>query len=177
MRGRVEQDAAFTEFVAARSDALFRSAYLLTTTRHGAEDLLQTTLLKVYEGWRKVDAARDPVAYAHGVLFKTFLSERRLRRSGEVPVAEAPERAGASGDPEDRLALLAALAALPPTDRAVVVLRHWHDLSVAETASDLGISQAAVKNRSPRALRRLRDLLGEGWAFAEPSTTRRSHGD
>jgi len=52
---------------------------------HAAEDLLQTTLTKVYVGWRRMRAADDPVPYAHGILVKSFLSERRLRRSGELP--------------------------------------------------------------------------------------------
>jgi RNA polymerase sigma factor (sigma-70 family) len=54
---------------------------------------------------------------------------------------------------------MTALAQLGPTDRAVVVLRFWEDLSVAQTARDLGLSEAAVKNRSLRALRALRQLL------------------
>jgi DNA-directed RNA polymerase specialized sigma24 family protein len=45
------------------------------------------------------------------------------------------------------------------TDRAVVVLRFWEDRSVAWTAQDLGLTEAAVKNRSLRALRELRTLL------------------
>ena len=80
MRRSTRDDAEFTEFVAARSDQLYRSAYLLTTSPHAAEDLLQTTLTKVYVGWRRMRAANDPVAYAHGILVKSFLSERRLRR-------------------------------------------------------------------------------------------------
>lgn len=91
MRRSARDDAEFTEFVAARSDQLYRSAYLLTTAPHAAEDLLQTTLTKTYVGWRRVRAADDPVGYAHGILVKSFLSERRLRRSGELPVAETPE--------------------------------------------------------------------------------------
>ena len=64
-------------------------------------------------------------------------------------------------DPADRLALMAALAELAPVDRAVVVLRFWEDRSVAQTAADLGLSEAAVKNRSLRALRALRAQLAE----------------
>jgi DNA-directed RNA polymerase specialized sigma24 family protein len=99
----------------------------------------------------------------HGVLLKAFLSERRRRSSGEVPVA-APgdDRADpAPSDPAERLALLQALAELAPLDRAVVVLRFWEDRSVARTAADLDLTEAAVKNRTLRALRTLRGLLSE----------------
>ena len=172
MRRSTRDDAEFTAFVTARSDQLYRSAYLLTTAPHAAEDLLQATLTKVYVGWRRLRSADDPVAYAHGILVKTFLSERRLRRSGELPVAETPEPpARDSEELVDRLALMSALAELPPLDRAAVVLRYWNDMSVAATAADLGLSEAAVKNRCLRGLRQLRDLLG---ADPREQTTRTS---
>jgi len=100
----------------------------------------------------------------HGVLMKTFLSDRRRRWSGEVPHGDLPDRP-APHDPMDlevdRLALVGALAGLGRTDRAVVVLRYWDDRSVSETAATLGLSDAAVKNRSLRALRRLGDALSD----------------
>lgn len=165
MRGSRRDDAEFTEFVSQHSDRLYRSAYLLTTSPHAAEDLLQTTLAKAFAGWRRLRTTDDPVAYTHRILLNAFLSERRLRRSSELPVEQVHERhrpaAAPSYDAADRLTLMAALAELAPVDRAVVVLRFWHDLSVATTAADLGLTEAAVKNRTSRALRRLRDLLDE----------------
>ena len=169
MRRSERQDAEFTEFVAARSTQLYRSAYLLTTSAAAAEDLVQTTLTKTYVAWGRVRSADDPVAYTHGVLINAFLSERRRRSSTELPVAE-PALVGpaagsgqhqADGDATERLALMAALQQLAPVDRAVVVLRHWEDRSVVDTARLLDLSEAAVKNRSLRALRTLREQLAE----------------
>jgi RNA polymerase sigma-70 factor (sigma-E family) len=159
-------DEEFSDFVAARADHLYRQAWLLTGSRPAAEDLVQTALTKAYAAWSRVRRADDPVAYVHGVLMKSFLSHRRRRASGEVPVAE-PRTDDARGqvDPADahvdRLALAGSLASLSRTDRAVVVLRYWDDRSVAETASALGLSEAAVKNRSLRALRRLGEKLSD----------------
>lgn len=161
MRRTAATDAEFAEFVAARSNQLYRSAYLLTTSEHSAEDLLQTALAKAYAAWGRVLAADDPVAYVHGVLIKSFLSDRRRRSSSELPVAEPVDRPAAATDPTDRVALMAALQQLAPIDRAVVVLRFWEDRSVAQTAVDLDLSEAAVKNRSLRALRALRRLLAD----------------
>ena len=166
MRRRADTDAEFAEFLTARSAQLYRSAYLLTTSAHAAEDLLQTTLAKTYAAWSRVSRADDPVAYVHGVLTKAFLSERRRRSSTELPVAEpgllrGRDRTPPASDPTDRVALMAALAQLAPLDRAVVVLRFWEDRSVAQTAAELDLSEAAVKNRSLRALRTLRGLLDE----------------
>jgi RNA polymerase sigma-70 factor (sigma-E family) len=155
------RDDEFSEFVAARSPQLYRSAYLLTMSPHAAEDLVQTALAKAYAAWWRVRTAHDPVAYVHGVLVKSFLSDRRRRSSGELPSDDLPDRPAADTDPADRLALLAALAELGPVDRAVVVLRFWEDRSVAQTAADLDLTEAAVKNRSLRALKSLRGLLSD----------------
>ena len=163
-------DVEFTEFVTARSTQLYRTAYLLAGSPDRAEDLVQTALTKAYAAWWRVRRADDPVAYVHGVLIKAFLSEKRRRSSGELPVATTPERAVHPPDPADRLALITALAALAPVDRAVVVLRFWEDRSVAQTATDLGLTEAAVKNRSLRALRALRTHLAEPTPLPNGST-------
>ncbi len=152
-------DDDFAGFVAARSAQLYRSAYLLTTSTHAAEDLVQTAFTKAYAAWPRVRGADDPVAYLHGVLIKSFLSERRRRSSSEVRLATTPDTAVAEADPTERLALMTALRDLAPLDRAVVVLRFWEDRSVADTARDLGLTEAAVKNRCLRALRTLRVSL------------------
>ncbi len=164
-----ELDRQFSEFVAARSSQLYRSACLLTTSPHAAEDLVQTVLAKAYASWSRVSGADDPVAYVHGMLINSFLSSRRRRSSGEVPVADTPDRVATDTDPSDRLALMAALRDLAPLDRAVVVLRFWEDHSVTRTAQQLNLSEAAVKNRSLRALRTLRGLLTD---TSTPGSTR-----
>ncbi|QWF23643.1 SigE family RNA polymerase sigma factor [Nocardioides sp. LMS-CY] len=161
MRRPASTDEEFAELVAACSPQLYRSAYLLTTSPHGAEDLVQTALAKAYASWWRVRSADDPVAYVHGVLTKSFLSERRRRSSRELPIAAPPDRPVTDADPTERAALMAALAELAPVDRAVVVLRFWEDRSVAQTAADLGLTEAAVKNRTLRALRSLRGLLAD----------------
>lgn len=151
----------FGDFVRATGTQLYRQALLLTGDHHLAEDLTQTTYARVYASWRRVSRADNPVAYARTTLLNTFLSHRRLRRSGELPTGTVPGRDSFApeDDPTIRLDLLAALAALPPHDRAVLVLRYWEDRSVADTARDLGLTETAVRTRSRRALQRLRPLL------------------
>ena len=159
----------FASFVHTTGAQLYRTALLLTGDHHLAEDLTQTTYAKVFASWRRVHRADNPVGYARTILLNTFLSHRRLRRSGEQPgraadVTEtltdsAIDGAANDADPSTRVDLLAALARLSPTDRAVLVARYWEDRSIAETAADLGVSQSAVRTRSKRALERLRPLV------------------
>lgn len=150
-------DREFEEFASARTPQLFRSAYLLCGDRHGAEDLVQETLAKVYAKWgRRID---NPAAYAQTALTRTYLGQRRRRSSGEIPYADLPDAPG--GDHAEttdlRLTLEEVLAGLAPLDRVVLVLRFSEDLAVDEVAHRLGITPGAVKNRTMRALARARE--------------------
>ncbi|MFC9926915.1 SigE family RNA polymerase sigma factor [Streptomyces sp. NPDC127190] len=157
-----EAPADYLEFAAARSGPLFRTACLLTGDWHLAEDLVQETLAKMYRSWRRINRVESPVAYANTVLVRTFISQRRLRSSGERPSDRLPDTtAGPARDAELRLALLDGLARMTAKDRAVLVLRYWEDRSVEETAQVLQLSPVTVRVRCMRALERLRALLGD----------------
>jgi RNA polymerase sigma-70 factor (sigma-E family) len=156
----------FEEFAQARSPHLLRSAWLLCGDVHQAEDLVQETLAKVYVRWhrRLGSPIENPAAYAQTTLVRTFLSVRRRRSSRELPFAEPPEAAQSrqpDSSPATDLQLLVAeaLDGLAPADRAVLALRYLEDRSVAEVAQLLGVSEGAVRNRSMRALDRVRPLL------------------
>jgi RNA polymerase sigma-70 factor (sigma-E family) len=149
----------FSEFASVITPRLFRSALLLCGDWQLAEDLVQTTLAKLYVGWTKVCRADSPQAYAHGTLTKTFLSYKRVRRNAETPTDTVRDDFADGADHDLRLDLFAALDALDRTDRAVVVLRYWEDRTVAETARQLAMSDAAVRTRASRAMAKLRDAL------------------
>lgn len=155
--------SGFEEFAQARTPHLLRSAWLLCGDAHQAEDLVQETLAKVYVRWhRRLGGAIDnPAAYAQTALVRTFLSARRRKSSGELPYAEPPdgvhEDAAAASDLQ--ILVAEALAGLAPADRAVLVMRYLEDRSVSDVALVLGVSEGAVRNRSMRALDRLRPLL------------------
>ncbi|MFE3201448.1 SigE family RNA polymerase sigma factor [Embleya sp. NPDC059237] len=156
-------DADFREFAATHSRRLFRTACLLTSGDwHGAEDLLQETLGKLYPKWRRIGRMEWPFAYAHTTLVRTYLEQQRRKSSTERATDNVPERAARpTGDPELRLTLLDGLAELAPGDRAVLVLRYWEDRSVEQVAEMLHLSAGAVRVRSHRALDRLRAVLGD----------------
>jgi len=153
----------FEEFARVRTPHLHRSAWLLCGDRHQAEDLVQETLAKVYVRWHRRLGARidNPAAYAQTTLVRTYLSARRRRSSHELPYDDLPEqvRPDDTATSDLRLSLQQALAGLSPLDRAVLVLRYLEDLAVSEVAERLEVSPGAVRNRSMRALDRIRPLL------------------
>jgi RNA polymerase sigma-70 factor (sigma-E family) len=145
----------FEEFVAARRPALLRTAYLLTGSQADADDLVQTTLLRVVPRWARISAHPEP--YVRQVLVRESVTRWRGRRWRERSTARLPERAAAAPD-SDRMALRAALAVLSPRQRAVLVLRYYDDLTEAATAEALGISVGTVKSHAREGLARLREL-------------------
>jgi RNA polymerase sigma-70 factor (sigma-E family) len=154
----------FTEFATAASPQLQRTAFLLCGDWHTAEDLVQATLAKVFVSWRRIRRRDAAHAYATRTLVNTYLTDKRLKRSGEILTGQLPDQPDQSEAPELRMVVLAALATLPPGARAVVVLRYWADLSVDQAAAVLGCSPGNVKSQSARALDKLRALLGDAAA-------------
>ena len=153
-------EAEFGEFAAAQGSQLFRIAYLMCGNWHEAEDLVQTALAKLYVAWGRASVADNVGSYARSVLVNVYLSSRRLRRNGELPVAEVFDSGVCDVDSDLRLTLVAALRTLPPRSRAVVVLRYLEDQSIESVAGYLGTTPAAVKSLNTRGIAQLREHLG-----------------
>ncbi len=151
----------FIEFATVTSPRLRRTAFLLCGDWHTAEDLAQATLVKVFASWRRISRKDAADSYATRTLVNTYLADRRRKRVGEVLTDILPEHPVQPQAPEMRVVVLNALATLPPSARAVVVLRYWSDLSVEQVAAMLGCSEGNVKSQSARALDKLRVLLGD----------------
>jgi RNA polymerase sigma-70 factor (sigma-E family) len=150
--GRVHE-ATFDEFVAARSRALLRTAYLLTHDHALAEDLLQTALAKAWFAWRRIDGNPEP--YVRRILVNTYATWWRRKWNGEQPTEQLPEHTvdEARSEPTD---LWRAMERLPRRQRAVVVLRYFEDLTEVQTADLLGCSVGTVKSQTSKALAKLR---------------------
>jgi RNA polymerase sigma-70 factor (sigma-E family) len=151
---RAAEEAAFREYVAARMERLRRTAFLYCRDWHMADDLVSTTLVKLYQCWARAQRADNLDAYVYGILAHAWLDERRRPWRREHAVPELPDRAApiAAGDGD----VLALLASLPRGRRACLVLRFYCDLSVEQTAEILGISPGTVKSQTARALDTLR---------------------
>lgn len=155
-------ESEFREFVRTRWPTLFRAAYLLTGQHEEAEDLLQAALIKTLGRWRRLE---QPEAYVRKVMYFHQVSRWRLLSWGrERSTADLPETADqrdATAQTDLRLSLVAALQHLTAGQRAVVVLRFYHDLPDDEIAGTLGISPGVVRTHSHRALAKLRKLCPE----------------
>lgn len=155
----MQEPEGFREFVAARSPALLRSAWLLTGDEALAQDLVQTALARVWPRWSGLAEPGRAEAYVRRVMVTTYTNWRRRRWRAERPTAEMPERAAARDEfaaAEIRHDLAVALATLTPRQRAVVVLRYFEDLTEAQTAAALGCSVGTVKSQTHKALAKLR---------------------
>jgi RNA polymerase sigma-70 factor (sigma-E family) len=157
----VADPAEFDAFVAARGPALLRLALMLTGERFAAEDLVQAALAKAYRHWSRVQLAESPEAYVRRIVVREHLSWRRRRSSAEVPRAYVdpghldpdPATAGAARDAAWRL-----LAELPRTQRTVLVLRYYADLTDNAIAELLRCAPATVRSNASRGLAALREI-------------------
>jgi len=157
----------FEGWVRASSPRLRRLAFLLTGDLDQAEDLLQSAYAKLLPRWHKVSTYDSPEAYMHRVMVNLRTSWWRRTRNREWPTDEIPEASWRAGTPGvgdavvESQVLLAALRALPERQRAAVVLRHWCDLSEAETADVMKCSVGTVKSNASRGLAQLRAALAQ----------------
>ncbi|MHB9856927.1 SigE family RNA polymerase sigma factor [Streptomyces sp. YIM S03343] len=160
-QGRAE---GFDEFVAARWSALFHFSRLLVGgDRHRAEDLLQEALVKLWFVWPKI-AEEAPEAYLRKVLARAAARSARRRWWGERPVERLPDRAetgDVSASVAERSRLEAALAQLPPRQRAAVVLRYYQDLPEKQVAEALGCPVGTARSHASRGVARLRRILSD----------------
>jgi RNA polymerase sigma-70 factor (sigma-E family) len=153
----------FAAYVRASERRHKRLAFLLTGDLHDAEDLLQAAYAKTYPHWRRVRTYDAPDAYLRRVMVSLRTSWWRRSRNREWATADLPEPAIEGTDHASAVVgnqtLLLALRQLPDRQRAAVVLRHWCDLSEADTAAAMGCSLGTVKSNTSKGLAHLRTAL------------------
>ncbi|WP_079408333.1 SigE family RNA polymerase sigma factor [Streptomyces sp. 3211] len=155
-----ESPGEFAEFAAVAWPRLVRTAHMLTGDFHEAEDLVQTTLIKVCARWRRIPHD-DIEAYVRRALVNNNLSRIRKKRVTHLlmPFLPETEHHAHSGHAEavgNRAALIQALSALPARQRSVMVLRYFDDLSDPDIAAALNCSLGTVKTHARRGLAALR---------------------
>lgn len=156
-------DEEFTAFAAGCLADLRRTAYLMCSDWHRAEDAAQEALIRVYRSWRRVERREGLLAYARRTTVRIMIDEsRRPARRESATVIDDTHTGGTPAHEQEyveRDAMLRALSELSPRRRACVVLRYYHQMSVAETAHALGCSEGTVKSQTSDALKLLRPLV------------------
>lgn len=157
-------EPGFDEFVLQRSSSLYRTAVLLTRDPRDAQDLLQDALARAWRSWSRIEG--QPEAYCRAIVVRQYVSWRRRRWHGERATEHLPETpvherlAGAPTGPgavaPGAAALSGAIASLPPRQRAVIVLRYFHDYTEAQTAEAKNVAVGTVKSQHAKALAHLR---------------------
>jgi RNA polymerase sigma-70 factor (sigma-E family) len=151
-------DEDFERYVQQRGAGLARTAAFLLGDAQLGEDLVQEVLARLSLRWSSVVKADNLDAYVHRALVLTATSWRRRRSWTEMPVAAVQDRPRAEQPLYDDW-VLQALRALPPRQRAVVVLRHYADRTEVETARLMGVSVGTVKSQHAKAVTTLRARL------------------
>jgi len=165
---------ALTPLVERHQRRLFRIALGYLRQREDALDVVQEAFVKVFQAASRWDGSADAGPWLSRVTVNLSIDRwRRNKRRGQTfsPLIEgdhlevladhgpAPDRGVQGRESGERLAV--ALRTLPERQRAVVVLRHYQELSLEEIATTLGMSLGTVKSSLHRALHRMRDTLTE----------------
>ena len=152
----MRRDEDFSDFFAARAPALRRTAYLIVRDWHGAEDVTQLGLARLYVVWPRV-RPETLEAYARKIVVNEALGWLRRRRRDQL--TEVPPEIAAVAPDESPFDVGQVLGLLPGQQRAIVALRFLDDLPVAEVARVLDIAEGTVKSQTSRALATLRSRL------------------
>jgi RNA polymerase sigma-70 factor (sigma-E family) len=160
----VGAETGFAGFVHDHTQALLRTAYLLTGDRASAEELVQDTLVQLYPKWGRVAAAEVPLAYVRRCLTNRYINHQRRAARREYAYEDVPERMDDRdlfGQLADRDEIWAGLRDLPDRQRAALVLRFFEDLTDVDSAAALGCRVGTVRSLISRGLATLREQMTE----------------
>ncbi|GIG19742.1 RNA polymerase sigma factor [Cellulomonas chitinilytica] len=149
--------------VRERYPRLVTHAMLVSGSAADAQDLVQEALIATFSGRARFRSVEQAEAYVRRAIASRSVDASRRRATESrtsqrlaglaVPTLAVEER-GPGAD------VLRALSTLSPRERACVVLRQLDDLSVADTAAQLGLSEGAVKRYTADGIARLNAVLG-----------------
>jgi RNA polymerase sigma-70 factor (ECF subfamily) len=157
---------AFEEVVRLTYRQVYTQALRLVGESHEAEDVAQDAYLRVFRGLPGFRGDAQFETWLYRIVSNAAMSHLRKRgRFGDLlsqpeeERAEAPAPTAVAEEAVDRDSLARALASLPVSLRAVVVLKDVYGLSCQEIGEQIGASEGAVKVRLHRARRRLKESL------------------
>ena len=151
---------------------LVRLALLMVSDLATAEDVVQDAFEQLHRRWRGLRQQSSALDYARSAVLngcRSVLRRRLVARRHEARVTRpAPHEADAAVALEQRTELINAFRSLPRRQREVLALRYYLDMSVADVAATLRISEGAVRSTASRGLAALARVLPPPASPKEP---------
>lgn len=162
LRAHVQGDRdAFAELVRRHRDRLWAVALRTLGDREEAADALQDALISAYRAADRFRGDSAVTTWLHRIVVNACLDRVRRRQSRPtVPLPDVETAARPGADLDTALTVRDALAALPPEQRAALVLVDMQGYPVAEAALILGVAEGTIKSRCARGRARLALVLG-----------------
>jgi RNA polymerase sigma-70 factor (sigma-E family) len=160
-----DRDATLESLYRLRAPELIGLARLLLDDRGQAEEVVQEAFARTYEGWSRLRDQTDPLPYVRRAVVNLARGGLRRRITARAFRADRSARAASAEtdalEVERRSEVLAAVRTLPRRQQECVVLRFYADLTTADIALALGISDGSVKQHLHRARSALEVVLSD----------------
>ena len=154
---------AVTEIYSTHYRSLVRLAVLLVRDVATAEEVVQDSFVAMHSAWRRLRDSDKALSYLRQSVVNRSRSVLRHRvvvdRNAPKPAPDMPSAEQGALSLLERSAVIAALRTLPPRQREALVLKFYADLSEAQIAASMGISQGAVKSHTARGMASMRAVL------------------
>lgn len=168
-------DTAYSRMVETYQNPVYNLCYRMLGDGIEAEDAAQETFWRAYQNLRRYDPQRSFITWLLSIAAHYCIDQQRKRKHQAYPIDEQteetapdpapnPERVVSQLDENQYLHRL--IGQMPPQDRAVLILRYWHEMSEDEIAQSLDMTVSAVKSR----LHRARLQLAQRWQSTQPQT-------
>jgi RNA polymerase sigma-70 factor (ECF subfamily) len=163
-RARRGDQEAFAELIRHYDRGLRVLAFRLLGDRDRMDDALQEAYVKAFRALPRFRGEAKIGTWLYRITYNACLDElERTRKVAHLPLEEAHERAGGASDLGETAArrqdLAAALAALPPSERAAVLLVDAEGFDYRDAGKILGVPSGTVASRLSRARAALRGAL------------------
>lgn len=149
----------FESFTRQHYPTVVRTLALAIGDPRAAEDAAQEAFTKASVRWRRVQRMERPAGWVYVVALNSARRALKHRPNVATPTASSADHADHAAAVANRLTVHDALAGLAPQQRAAIVLRYLSDLSVADTARALGVTESTIKSATRDALANLRATL------------------
>lgn len=168
-RARAGDGEAFGHLVEVYQVPVYNLCYRMLGNAQEAEDAAQETFMRAFHGIRGYDRQKAFSTWLLSIAAHYSIDQIRKRRMTVVSFEDLPYQDLPGPEPtpetmvsrgEEQKRIRALLKTLGPTDRAAVILYYWHDLSYAQIAETLHLTESAVKSR----LHRARAEMAKSWA-------------